>query len=144
MEPLSSAVTILQVAELAIKSISALVEYSKDARHASRDRKLLAEEASTSLHVLERLRDKLGRDAGETKIWKARTDVVNHFSVAVNDLAAALNLDLGNGQIKSESRLKKLRTVSMWSFNKDQVYLILARISRIQQHADTLLLDEQL
>lgn len=96
------------------------------------------------MSVLERLRDKLGKGAGEPKMWRARAEAVSQFAQAANDLAAALNLDLDDGQIKSESRFKKLRNVSMWSFNKDQVYLILARISRMQQHANTLLLEDQL
>ena len=56
MEPISAAASIADVVDVALRTTSALIKYARDAKHASSDRKLLAEETAFLSKLLERLR----------------------------------------------------------------------------------------
>ncbi|SLM37659.1 Ankyrin repeat-containing domain [Lasallia pustulata] len=93
--------------------------------------------------MLERLRSRLQSPAFDDKWLEQRKDIVRQFARAYDELAASLNFDVSTGQLKQESRLKAVRTLSKWSFAKSEVYSLLEKITRLQQYANTLLLEEQ-
>lgn len=143
MDPLSATATLLGTVDVALRTTSALVAYAQDTRNASGDRKLLAEETSSLLSILGRLRDRAESKTLDPRGLDEQRDIVRQFERACNDLAASLNIDTSTGQLKRESRLKAIRTAAKWSFSKSEVYSLLERVTRLQQFANTLLLNNQ-
>ena len=143
MEPVSLAATVLSIADVALRTSSALVKYSKDFKHASRDRKLLVEEAMFLAKLLERLKER-ALSSKQNSTWEeGQRDVVRHFAAAFQDLASLLNFDISTGQSQDEGRFKALCTSAKWSFSKAEVYDMLQRITRLQQYTNVLLSDQQ-
>lgn len=143
MDPFSAVATAVGLADGALRTASALIEYTNNTQNASADRKLLAEETCSLSKMLERLRSRLQSPAFDDKWLEQRKDIVRQFARAYDELAASLNFDVSTGQLKQESRLKAVRTLSKWSFAKSEVYSLLEKITRLQQYANTLLLEEQ-
>lgn len=143
MDPITGVTALVGLVDVAFRTASSLVEYTKNTRNASADRKLLAEESYTLSKLLERFRDRAQSASFDEKWLDARKDLLRQFSRAYDDLATSLNLDSSTSQLKQESRLKTIRTLSRWSFSKNEVYSLLERVTRLQQYASTLLLDEQ-
>lgn len=143
MEPISAISALVGLVDVALRTASALVEYTKNTQNASAERKLLAEEAHALSTVLERFRDRTQNARPDEKWLDTRKDLIRQFARAYDDLANSLNLDASTGKLKQESRLKSIRTLSKWSFTKNEVYSLLERITRLQQYASTILLDEQ-
>lgn len=136
-------INILGLVDMALRTSAVLIKYAQDAHHTSADRKLLAEEAYSLSRLLERLRDRAQKSNGDERWLRDHKDLLQQFQRAFDDLAASLNLDPSTGELKSESRFKAMRTAAKWSFTKSEVYSLLERISRLQQHATMLLLDDQ-
>jgi hypothetical protein len=143
MEPISLAATVVSLTDVALRTSSALIKYSKDAKHASRDRKLLAEEASFLSKLLERLRERASASDQESTWAEGHRDIVGQFAAAYQDLVDLLNFDISTGKPKDETRFRSLCTSAKWSFSKSEVYDILQRITRLQQYTNVLLLDKQ-
>lgn len=143
MEPLSLAATILSLTDVALRTSSALVKYSKDAKHASRDRKLLVEEATFLAKLLERLKERALASKQDSTWEDGQRDIVEQFAAAYHDLASLLNIDISTGQPKDEGRFKALCTSAKWSFGKAEVYDMLQRITRLQQYTNVLLSEKQ-
>lgn len=57
MEPISLTISAVSAIDAALRTSSALVKYARSAHHATRDRKLLAEEALILSKLLQRLRE---------------------------------------------------------------------------------------
>lgn len=143
MDPLSVTASLVGVIDVALRTTSALVKYARDTKHASSDRKVLAEEAVLLSKLLQRLRDR-ARKARHDETWLAdHKDIVRQFEAAYDDLAMTLKFDSVIGKIKEESKLRAARTAAKWSFSKSEVYSLLERITRLQQHAGLLLEDDQ-
>lgn len=143
MEPVSLVASVLSLADVALRTSSALVKYSKDVKHASRDRKLLAEEAMFLAKLLERLKER-ALASNQNSAWEeGQRDVVEQFAAAYHDLATLLNFDISTGQPKNEGRFRALCTSAKWSFSKAEVYDMLQRITRLQQYTNVLLSDKQ-
>ena len=143
MDPISATASILGILDVALRTTSALVDYIKNTQSASSERHLLAEEALSLSKLLERLRDRAQGPNIDTKWIDERVDLVRQFVRAYEDLATSLKFDTTTGQLRQESRIKIIRTLSKWSFTKGEVYSILERITRLQQYANILLMDEQ-
>ena len=143
MDPISAVASILSVLDIALRTTSALVQYAEDTRSASTERRILAEEASCLLTILQRLFDRTQNAALELAWLENRKDLVRQFRRAYDDLAAALRLDITTGQLKPESRFQAIRTAARWSFNKSEVYSLVERVTRLQQHANLILLNDQ-
>ncbi|KAL8683685.1 MAG: hypothetical protein Q9186_000319 [Xanthomendoza sp. 1 TL-2023] len=143
MDPLSITASLLSVIDAALRTTSALVKYARDAKNASSDRKLLAEETILLSKILQRLQDRAAK-AHSSDTWLAdHKDVVRQFQAAYDDLVITLRIDAVTGQIKQESKLKVTRTMLSWSFSKSELYSLLERITRLQQYANLLLVDDQ-
>jgi len=143
MDPLSIAASLVGVIDAALRTTSALVKYARDTKNASSDRKLLAEEALFLSKLLQRLRDR-AQTARHDETWLAdHKDIVRQFEAAYDDLAMTLKIDAVTGKIKEESKLRLARTIAKWSLSKSEVYSLLERITRLQQHANVLLVDDQ-
>jgi hypothetical protein len=69
--------------------------------------------------------------------------LVQQFQAACDDLAATLGFEPSTESLTVESQYRELRTKAKWFSTKKEVYVILERISRIEQHANTLLLTQQ-
>ena len=144
MEPLSAAAGLFGVVDVALRTTSALVQYAREAKHASSDRKLLAEEAAFLSKLLERLRHR-ARESRHDGVWlDDHKDIVRQFEQAYDDLAMTLKYDVVAGKMKEQSRLQAARTAAKWSFSKSEVYSLLERVTRLQQYANLLLSDDQL
>lgn len=143
MDPFSAAAAVVGLADVALRTASALIEYTNNTQNASLDRKLLAEETYSLSKMLERLRTHLQNPDFDDKWLEERKDLVRQFARAYDELAASLNFDAFTGQLKQESRLKAIRTLSKWSFTKSEVYSLLERVTRLQQYLNMLLLEEQ-
>lgn len=143
MDPLSATASIIAIVEVALGTTSALIKYAREAKHASSDRKVLAEEAAFLSRLLERLR-KRAKESRHDGAWlDDHKDIVRQFEEAYNDLALILKYDVATGVIKEESRLRAARTAAKWSFTKSEVYSLLERVTRLQQYANLLLSDDQ-
>lgn len=143
MDPISAAASIVGVIDVALKTTSALIKYVRDTKHASADRKPLAEEAAFLSKLLERLRLR-AHESRYNEAWlEDHKDIVRQFEEAYDDLAITLNYDVGAGKLKSESRFRTARTAAKWSFTKSEVYSLLERVTRLQQYANMLLSDDQ-
>ena len=143
MDPVSAVATVLSIADVALRTISTLISYAHDSKHATADRELLVEEAISLKTLLEQLRD----HAKNTKIagqWiQCRKGLIQQFQKAYEDFASLIKLDDSTNQLKQESRFKALRTKTKWTFTKVEVYSLLERMTRLQQHANALLLNDQ-
>ena len=143
MDPLSFIASLVGVIDAALRTTSALVKYARDTKNASSDRKTLAEETLLLSKLLQRLRDR-AQTARHDETWLAdHKDIARQFEAAYDDLAMTLKFDAVTGKIKEESKLRAARTMAKWSFSKSEVYSLLERITRLQQHANVLLADDQ-
>ncbi|KAL8911366.1 MAG: hypothetical protein Q9171_003460 [Xanthocarpia ochracea] len=143
MDPISIAAGFLGVLDVALRATSALFKYARDTKNASSDRKILAEETLLLSKLLHRLRDR-AQTARHDDTWLAdHKEIVGHFEAAYDDLAMTLKLDGVTGRIKQGSRLRAAYTTAKWSFSKSEVYSLLERVTRLQQHANLLLADDQ-
>lgn len=143
MEPISAISSIVGVVDVAFRLTSSLLDYVKDVRNASTDRGLLAEETSSLAKLLERLLNRAQNPGFDQEWLDIKQDLLRQFVRGYGDLAILLGFDVATGQLKQESRLKKIRNATKWSFSKNEVYSILERVTRLQHYASTLLLDEQ-
>ena len=129
--------------DVALRTTSALVKYARNTKNAFSDRKMLAEETLFLSKLLQRLQDRALR-ARHDETWLAdHENVVRQFEAAYDDLAITLKYDAGTGKIKEESRLRAASTMAKWSFFKSEVYALLERVTRLQQYANLLLVDDQ-
>ena len=120
-----------------------MVKYSKDVKHASRDRKLLAEEALFLAKLLEQLKER-ALASNQNSTWEeGQRDILRQFAAVYHDLASLLILDISTRQPKDEGRFKALCASAKWSFSKAEVYDMLQRITRLQQYTNVLLSDKQ-
>lgn len=143
MDPVSAAASIIGIVGVALHTTSALVKYAREAKHASSDRKLLAEEATFLSKLLERLRQR-ARESRHDKAWlDDHPDIMRQFEEAYEDLAITLKYDVGAGKLKEESRFKAARIAAKWSFTKSEVYSLLERVTRLHQYSNMLLSDDQ-
>lgn len=143
MDPLSAISGIISCLDVALRTTSAIIALVNDIQNASTDRYLLAEEARALSTLLERLRRRAQSSDVDSKWIEHRTDVLRQFQRAYEDLAKTLKVDTSTGDLKRESRFRAIRTATKWSLTKSEVYSVLERITRLQQHANTLLLDDQ-
>lgn len=143
MDPLSAIASVLSLTDVALRTTSAIVKYAEGARNAATDRKLLAEEASSLYKVLERFRARVQADKVDASWLKLHSDLLGQFQSALGELARVLKLEATSTDLKQESRLRAALTTARWSFTKSEVYAILKRLSRLQQYANTMLLEEQ-
>ena len=143
MDPVSATASIISCLDVALRTTSAIITLVQDIQNASTDRLLLAEEARVLSRLLERLRSRAQSSDVDGKWIEHRTDVLRQFQRAYDDLAKSLKVDTSTGDLKQESRLRAIRTAAKWSFTKSEVYSVLERITRLQQHANVLLLDDQ-
>ena len=142
MEPLSAAASIVGVIDVALRTTTALYAYLKDVKNAASNKSLLAEEVSSLLRVLEILHTRAKKNQHQN--WShQQKDLISAMGRACEDLIKILKFDVATGKLRQEGRLKTLQDSTMWSFNKSEVYSILERIARLQQYANTLLLDDQ-
>ena len=143
MDPFSFTASLVGVVEVAIHATKELIAYAKDTKNASRDKKLLAEEASLLLKLLERLRQWTLEN--QNNVWSDQyASVVRRFEAAVRDLAKALKIDLQAGSIPDESRFKALMSAVRWHFSKPEIYGLLQRVERLRQYASSFMSDAQL
>ena len=143
MEAIGAAATILQVADVALRTTYALIEYTRDTKNASSDRKALAEEVQSLSGLLERLRARAETSHPDDKWLEQRTGLVQQFARAYDDLSTTLKINVDTKQPEQESRVKTMQIIAAWSFTKSEVYSMLERITRLQLYANTLLFDEQ-
>ena len=143
MEPVTAATSIDGVIDVALRTTSVLIKYARDPKHASSDRKLLAEEAAFLSKLLERHRQRAGESRHDEAWLDEHSDIVRQSEEAYDDLAVTLKYDVVAGKMKEESRLNAARTVAKWSFTKSEVYSPLERVTRLQQYANLLLSDKQ-
>lgn len=143
MDPLSATSGIIAFLDVALRTTSAIITLVHDVQNASTDRYLLAEEARALSKLLDRLRHRAQSSEADVKWIEQRTDVLRQFQRAYEDLAKLIKVDTSTGDLKRESRFRAIRTATKWSFSKSEVYSVLERITRLQQHANTLLLDNQ-
>ncbi len=143
MEVGSAAAALLGVLDIALRTTSALIKYTQDVKNASTDRQLLAEETTLLFRILQRLQNR-AQSSNVDSAWLAdQEDIVRHFQRACDDLVASLKLDVATGRLKPESRLGLMKTAAKWSFNKSEVYSLLERVTRLQQYANSLLVNDQ-
>ena len=143
MDPLSLTASLVGIVQVALLATKELVAWTKNTKNASRDNKLLAEEASFLLKLLERLRQ--WALESQDKSWLDQyTSVVRQFEAAVHDLAKALKVDLQTGRIPDESRFKALISSTRWHFSKPEIFDLLQRVERLRQYASFVMSDAQL
>ncbi|KAL3471355.1 hypothetical protein BJX99DRAFT_263375 [Aspergillus californicus] len=143
MDPFSLTVGIISAADVASRATAGIIGYLKDAKHASAERALLAKEAASLLSLLRNVRDRVRSGSFDSSVLVQQTGLVQQFEAACDGLATALGFDSSTENLKSESRFRELRTATKWFSTKKEVYAILERIARIEQHANTLLLTHQ-
>ena len=103
---------------------------------------MLAEETLFLSKLLQRLRHR-AQTAEHDETWLAdHKDIVRQLEAAYDDLAMTLKLNAVTGKIKEESNPRAIRTMAKWSFSKSEVYSLVKRITRLQQHANVLLVDD--
>src|ERR1700731_2571836 len=117
MDPFSLTASIVGLADVAIRTTASLVQYAKDTKNASSEKKFLSEEAQNLSRTLERLRSR-ARAANHDKWLSDHVDVVRQFEAAYDDLAQSLKIDPATGKRKEENRFKALRSASTWPFTK--------------------------
>jgi len=143
MDPLSAVASVISLFDVALRTTSALIGFVQDTQNVSTDRKMLAEECLSLSRLLERLRDRAQNAQSDGKWLDERKDILRQFQRAYDNLARSLKVDVTTGQLKPESRFKAIRTATKWSLTKSDVYSLLERVTRLQQHANTLLLEDQ-
>ena len=111
-DPLSAIASVISVLDVALRTTSALVKYADDARGASAERRVSAEEAACLLTILQRLQDRARGKTLDLGWLNGRNDLIQRYRRAYDDLAAALNLDVTTEQPKPKSRFKAFRTVA--------------------------------
>lgn len=146
MDPLSIVgvgANLAGVVEVALRTTAALIKYARDTKYVSSDRKLLAEETEFLSKLLQRLRDR-AQSARQDETWLSEHKaIVRQFEAAYDDLAMTLKYDAVTGKIRQESKFQAARSIAKWSFTKSEIYSLLERITRLQQHANMLLSDDQ-
>jgi hypothetical protein len=120
-----------------------IIGYLKNFRHASAERALLAKEAASLLDLLENVRAGIRTESLNSVAIAHQAALVQQFQAACDDLAATLGFEPSTESLTVESQYRELRTKAKWFSTKKEVYVILERISRIEQHANTLLLTQQ-
>jgi hypothetical protein len=143
MEPFTAAATVISVLDVSIRTISALVSYTRNTQGASKEQKLLADESAVLLDILKVLNERAKSTAPGSAWFEERKGLTWQFKKALDELAAGLHLDPSTGSIKKESRLRTMRTAATWAFTKSDTYAILERISRLQQSSNTLMMHDQ-
>jgi hypothetical protein len=143
MDPFSLTATIVGLADVGIRTTASLIQYAKDTKNVSLEKKCLSEEAQNLSRTLEMLRSRACA-ANHDNWFSDHVDVVRQLEAAYDDLAQFLKIDPATGRRKEENRFKALRSASTWSFTKFEVYTLLERIGRLQDYANTLLADDQL
>jgi hypothetical protein len=143
MDPFSLTIGILSAVDIASRVATGITGFLKDARHASAERELLAKEAASLLILLENVRDRVRQGSFDSDAITHQTALVKQFKADCEELASTLGFDPSTESLKLESRFRELRTATKWVSSKKEVYAILERISRIEQHANTLLLSHQ-
>ena len=143
MDPLSAAASVLGILDVALRTTSALIQYADDTRGASKERLILAEEAGCLVTILQRLLEHANNTAPDSDWIDSRLDIIRQFRRAYGELAMALRLDVNTGLPKAESRFKAIHTAARWSFNKSEIYALIERVTRLQQHANMMLLNDQ-
>ncbi|KAL4804848.1 hypothetical protein BDV18DRAFT_161941 [Aspergillus unguis] len=138
-------INILSAADIAFRVLTGVIAYLQDAKNASGERVLLEKEASSLLILLGTVRDRArsGSLGPKSTTQTQQEALAQQFKVACDDLAASIGFDPSTAALKQEGRLRELRTAAKWFFTKKDVYTILERISRIEQHANSLLLASQ-
>ena len=156
MDPLSIAGSLIDVIDRALQITSTLVYCAREIKNASADRTILVKDSLFLSKILQRetrlLSEPLQRLRDQTilvphdETWVAdHRDIVRQFVTAYDDLAMALKFDVVSGKIKEESKttLRGSHTTVKWSLFKSEIYGLLERITRLQQYAKALLVDEQ-
>jgi Cdc6-like AAA superfamily ATPase len=142
MDPFSRPARLLTITQFALELSDVLIRNIRDSRHASKEKRLLAEEANSLAKLLRRLSDRA--EASRSETWLSDySDIVQQFEAAFNDLAWALKVDVTTGEPEKEGRLNAILAAASWSFSKAEVYNLLHRVERLQQYATALLADEQ-
>jgi len=143
MEPVSAISGLLSLADITLRATSAILKFANDTKHASGERKLLAEEATALKHILERLKLNAHESSTDTAWLQQQATVVAQFQAALGDLTKVLKLNLPAAQVADENRFKTALAAVKWSFSKPEVYAVLERLTRLQRHANTLFLEQQ-
>ena len=155
MDPLSIAGSVIVVIDRALQITSTLVHCAREIENASADRmilvkdlflsKILQRETRLLSQPLQRLRNQtISAPHDDTWITDHR-DILRQFVTAHDDLAMTLKIDVVSGKIKEESKttLRAAHTTAKWSLCKSEIYSLLERITRLQQYAKALLVEEQ-
>lgn len=143
MDPVSAVAGVLGITDIALSTTSALIKYARDTKNATADRELLIEGATTLRVMLEQLRDH-AKNTGIGAQWiQTRKGLIQQFQRAYENYASLIKLEDTTKQLKQESRFKGLRTKTKWTFTKVEVYSMLERVTRLQQYANALLLNDQ-
>ena len=142
MDGVSAAAGVLGIVDIAFRTSSALIKYATEVHHASRDRKLLVEEAQFLTKLLEQLKARLQTNR-EPQWIEGNANLFGQFEKAFKDFAAALDINPKDGKPKERSKFKTMTSMAKWPFSKAEVYELLQRVERLQQYARALLSDEQ-
>src|SRR5271168_420744 len=105
MDPFSLMASIVSVADVGIRTTASLVQYAKDTKNASSEKKFLSEEAQNLSRILERLRSR-ARAANHDKWLSDHVDVVRQFEAAYDDLAQFLKIDPQRARERKKIDLK--------------------------------------
>lgn len=143
MDPFSLTIGVLSAVDIASRVATGIIDFLKDAGHASAERERLAKEAAFLLVLLENVRDRARQKSFDSNTITHQAALVQQFKAACEELASTLGFDPSTESLKLESRFRELRTAAKWGSSKKEVLAILERISRIEQHANTLLLSHQ-
>lgn len=95
--------SLVSILQMAVVTTKALVTHAKDTENASRDKKLLTEEASLLAKLLERLQQRAIENQDHSWLGQ-QVDVVAQLDRAFRDLAKTLNI----GQTSSRTACAKL------------------------------------
>jgi len=140
---MDTAASVLSILDFALKTTSAIIKFANDTYHASAERKLLSEEA-TSLHkIIEAYKIQIENARYDHQWFEVRKNVFNQFENAFADLAKALKLDIFTGQVIPEGRFRTALTSAKWAFSKEEFHRLLERTSRLRGHILTLVSLEQ-
>ena len=143
MDPVSAVASLVSITDVALRTTSTLIKFAHDAQNAAADRELLAEEATSLLRLREQLQVRVKNTGIDDQWIQTKSGIVHQFQRAYDDLASLIKLDVSTGYLRHESRFKALRTKTKWSLTKVEVYSVLERVTRLQQYANALLLNDQ-
>ena len=156
MDPLSIAGSLIVVIDRALQITSTLVYCAREIENVSADRMILVKDTLFLSKILQRETRLLSQplqqlrnqtlSAPHDKTWITdHRDIVRQFVTAYDDLAMTLKIDVVSGKIKEESKttLRAAHTTAKWSLCKSEIYSLLERITRLQQYAKALLVEEQ-